>query len=119
MEDAEHLFPPVDNADLDVPITIPDVVTCDPPDDILADKSIRVRSMSRRELIIEVASIQHRRDHYPHNPYCEICVCAHMRQHSFNRTKEKSDDELPAVTAPRERLSADHIIAQKATDGSL
>jgi len=119
VEDAEYLLPPVDNEDLDVPITIPDVVTCDTPEDILADKSIRVRSMSRRELIVEAASIQHKRDHYPHNPYCEICVCAHMRQHSYNRKKDKSDDELPAITAPRERLSADHMIAQRAIDGVL
>ena len=40
----------------------------DSPDSIAEDKSIRIRSMSRRALILEAESVEHKRDHYPHNP---------------------------------------------------
>ena len=42
-----------------------------------------------------------------------------MRQRSNARTKEREDDMLPAVHGPRERLSADHMISQRETIGTL
>ena len=105
--------------DIDVPMTLPDVPTDGDPDDIVADVTIRTRSMSKRALILEANSIEHKRDHFPHNPYCEICVRAHMRQRSVSRKKEKTDDLLPAIKKVGERLAADHMIIHKShSDGS-
>ena len=116
--DAEFLHPSVAGEDLDELISVTDVVCEDTsPDTIVADDSIRVRSMSRRALILEAESLQHKRDHYPHNPFCEICIKAHMKQKSVNRLKEREDDQLPAVKAPLERLSADSMIVQKSREG--
>ena len=58
-----------------------------------ADQSIWFRSRSKAALIEEAKSPKHLMNHYPHNPYCEVCVRSHMRQRSFNRTKEKTDEE--------------------------
>ena len=99
-------------------MTIPDIVCdeCD-PDQIILDPSIRTRSMSKRALILEAASEKHKKAHYPHNPYCEICDRSHMRQASVNVKKERNDDELPPLTGKLQRLSADHMYMQRSSDG--
>ena len=86
--------------DLDELLTMPDVACDDPAEEIVEDRTLRVRSKSKRQLILEAASAKHQRSHYPHNPFCEICCRAHMRQHSMHCKRERGDDELPPVTAP-------------------
>ena len=98
---------------VDEMLTVPDVPCDDPPEDVVADITIQRRDMSRRALILEAASLKHKRSHYPHNPFCEICRRAHMRQKSVGRTKGRDDDGLPAVDKPCQRLSADHVILQR------
>ena len=69
------------DVEIDVPLTITDVV-CDEndPDQIILDPSIRTRSMSKRALILEAASEEHKKAHYPHNPFCDICNRSHRRR---------------------------------------
>ena len=105
--------------DLDQCVTIPDVPTDATPDQISSDVSIRTRKMSVRNLILEANSTAHKRDHYPHNPYCPTCVRSHMRQRSVCRLKEREDDQLPAVKKVFDRISADHMITQKSTEGKI
>ena len=106
--------------DLDELLTMPDVACDDPAEEIVEDRTLRVRSKSKRQLILEAASAKHQRSHYPHNPFCEICCRAHMRQHSMHCKRERGDDELPPVTAPMQRMSADHVINQRSasSDGA-
>ena len=99
-------------------MTITDVV-CDEndPDQIILDPSIRTRSMSKRALILEAASEEHKKAHYPHNPFCDICNRSHMRQASVNVKKERKDEDLPPLTGKLQRLSADHMYMQRSSDG--
>ena len=75
--------------------------------------------MSKRALILEAASLKHKRSHYPHNPYCDICLRSHMRQMSMSQKKERKDDELPAISKCFERISADNMMHQQKRVGSL
>ena len=83
--------------------------------------------MSKRQLILEASSPKHLLSHYPHNPYCDVCIRAHMKQRRVHRTTAPSDDGLPCVSGHGEQLSADTIViarasgdgvAQAAADGS-
>ena len=99
----------------------PEVIEADVviPDVPLADADAhdalppRYRSMSREALLTEAASPEHLMSHYPHNPLCDVCIRAHMRQRRFARKTERDDDELPPVKEPRKLLGADHIIISK------
>ena len=75
--------------------------------------------MSKRALILEAASLKHQQCHFPHNPYCEICVRARMRQHSANKKKERHDDGLPPVKGPLERLSVDTMFHHRSREGKM
>ena len=99
--------------DLDDFMTVPDVPCDGCVEEIVEDPTLRMRSMSKRALILEANSPAHRCSHYPHNPFCEICVRSHMRQKSVARKKEREDDGLVAITLPRQRLSADHMIVER------
>ena len=75
--------------------------------------------MTKRALIVEAASEEHKRSHFPHNPYCDICVRAHMRQHTMSRKEERKDEELPAVTTLFERISADHMYHERPREDGM
>ena len=77
------------------------------------DRTLRMRTKSRAFLIAEAQSPRHRASHYPHNPFCEICCQAHMRQQTFKRSGERRDDGLPAVTAKNQHLSFDILVARR------
>ena len=78
--------------------------------DISEDSTIRIRSLSKRDLCLECNTLKHKTYHFPHNPYCPICVEANMRQRSFARASEPEDDGLNAFDAPLKRLGADIIV---------
>ena len=69
--------------------------------------------MSIKELLLELETPLHKVSHYPHNPYCEVCRLAHMRQRSYAHKKEREDDELPKLTGPLQELGVDCIIVSK------
>ena len=77
------------------------------------DRTLYLRTKPRKWLIAEAQSFRHKASHYPHNPFCETCMRAHMRQQSFKRTGERRDDGLAALTAKNQQLSSDLIIAQR------
>ena len=77
------------------------------------DPTARTRSMSRRELLLEAASMKHRASHFPHNPLCEVCRRAHLRQRRYARRSAAEDDLLPAPTGPFQQLSSDNLIISK------
>ena len=58
-------------------------------EDALTDETIGKRSMSVKELLKEAESPLHIVSHYPHNPYCEVCKLAHMRQRSYAHKNER------------------------------
>ena len=84
----------------DTPVTVPDIAVDGSPDDIAADATITLRRMSKSALLAELPSPKHKASHFPHNPYCETCRIANMRQKTFHRRTERADDELPAIKAP-------------------
>jgi len=92
-------------------LTVADV-PCD-GDEAEGDVVVHKRSMSRKALLEEAASIEHRMAHYPHNPLCNVCRTAHMRQRRVARRTDADDDLLSPVTAPRKLLGADHLIVGK------
>ena len=55
-DDAEHVLMPADAGDLDALISVADVPCEGSADDIVEDFSIRVRSKSKRDLILEAAT---------------------------------------------------------------
>ena len=65
----------------------------------------------------EAKSARHQRSHFPHNPFCNVCVQAHLRQQTFKKSGEKGDDGLPAVKEKNQVLSADWFIAQRSASG--
>ena len=73
----------------------------------------RHRSMSKRALLLEAQSPLHLVSHHPHNPYCETCILAHLKQSRMHRKTPAADDELPATTDTGQKLSADHIIVAR------
>ena len=66
--------------------------------------------MSKRALIAEAKSIHHQTCHFPHNPFCEICIEANMRQMRFARASLRTDDGLKPFYGFLEVLSADSIL---------
>ena len=72
---------------LDVIQTVPHIPCDDPTEAVVADFSIRIRSISEANITAEAKSKIHQCLNYPHNPSCEVCCCAHMRQHSFAALK--------------------------------
>ena len=115
----EYLCLPVGVADIDENLTVADVPCEGTPEEVINDATVRTRSMSRRALILEAQSPEHLMAHFPHNPFCEICVRAHMRQRRAARTTPAQDDQLSAVKEPRKVLGADTmIVAKSATDGT-
>ena len=79
-----------------------------------ADLTLTSRKMSPRALIIEASSKEHQKTHYPHNPYCSICVESNQTQMRFARSGDRKDDMLDAVIAILKMLSADHLVICKA-----
>jgi len=81
------------------------------------DLSLRIRRRDRAFLEKEATSARHLMSHYPHNPFCETCRRAHMRQRPFVRSGGRhEEDGLDPVTAPRKMLSTDSIIVAKSLD---
>ena len=87
-------------------------------EDLHTDHSIRVRKMSKASLIAEAGTMKHKMSHFPHNPFCEVCVRAHLRQRRYARRSEPSDSGLQPPTKPWQQLSSDDIIIAKSADDS-
>ena len=92
-------------------LNVPDAPLADEGDD--DDPSVRFRSMSRAALKAEAQTLQHRMSHFPHNPFCQICCRAHMRQRRYARRTDPSDDQLEAPDAPLQQISSDSLIISK------
>ena len=103
-------------ADVDEVVTVPDAVVEEQPSAPERDEVTRYRSMSKKDLMAEAKSPAHLVSHHPHNPYCETCILAHLRQSRFHRSTPASDDQLQAITEPGRCLSADTIIITRASD---
>ena len=65
----------------------------------------------------EAQTARHKRSHFPPNPFCNVCVQAHLRQQTFKKSGERRDDGLAAPTAKNQLLSADWFIAQRSASG--
>ena len=89
--------------------------TVEPPP--LADEhaiDLRVRKRPKRFLEAEAQSKEHQASHFPHRPYCNICVEVHLKQKRFaKKAGTRSDDGLPAVTGTNQRLSSDTMIVAR------
>jgi len=107
----------VDRDGLEALITVPEL-PCDFDPAEEGDRTISLRTKTKKFLIAEAQSFRHKASHFPHNPYCEICCQGHMRQQSFSKKKERKDDGLPALTAINQQLSADTIVAQRSKDSA-
>ena len=93
---------------------VADVPLQDPEGVQEADITLNYRKMSQRALIAEASSKEHQKTHYPHNPYCDICVEANQTQMRFVRTGDRRDDMLDAVIAPLKMISSDHLVICRA-----
>ena len=83
------------------------------------DDSIGVRRMGRLALIAEAATKQHQIAHHPHNPFCDVCKRAHMKQRRYAKMTEHEDDGRANVSEPLKQLGTDTmIIAKSANDAS-
>ena len=102
---------PADDAVLE---DVPDVPLADPEGVAEADITLNYRKMSQRALIEEASSRDHQRTHYPHNPYCDMCVEANQMQMRFSRKGDRTDDMLDAVIAPLKMFSSDHLVICRA-----
>ena len=63
---------PGKEGDLDAEMSLADVVCEDCADDVAQDDTIRVRRKSKRALILEASSEEHKRSHFPHNPFVKF-----------------------------------------------
>ena len=63
----------------DPQVSVPDIPG-EAGDEEEADEFTCVRCMSESALRAEAASPAHKLAHYPHNPFCDICIRANMRQ---------------------------------------
>ena len=104
--------------ELDEQVRVPDVPVPEPekgssPD----DPSLGYRSMSKRALLKEARSKEHMSSHFPHNPLCEVCVRAHLRQRRYARKSDKDDDQLAPATGPWQQLGCDFIVVSKTREG--
>ena len=76
----------VDRDGLEALITVPEL-PCDFDPEEEGDRTISLRTKTKKFLIAEAQSFRHKASHFPHNPYCEICCQGHMRQQSFSKKK--------------------------------
>ena len=97
---------------------VPDVPLADPEGVQEADIALIYRKMSQHALIAEAGSKEHQKTHYPHNPYCNICVESNRIQMRFVRTGDRKDDGLDAVIVIFKMLSSDHLVICRAKDDS-
>ena len=91
---------------------------CLPPeaDTPVNDPTIRVRSMSKKALLQEMVSQSHRLSHYPHNPYCEVCIRANMKHRRYaHKPNQRSEDGIDAPTAPMMVVATDVIVISKSS----
>ena len=58
-------------------------------DDVGADPTIHYRSMSKESLLRELNTLKHRMCHFPHNPLCDICIKANLKQRKFAHSGER------------------------------
>ena len=93
---------------------VPDVPLADPEGVQEADQILTYRKISQRAVIIEAGSPAHQKTHYPHNPYCSICVESNQIQMRFVKTGDRKDDGLDAVIQPLKMLSSDHLVLCRA-----
>ena len=113
-EVGDIVFDPEEN--LDMPMSVPsDAILEEVVPDIPDDPYLFVRTRSKRALIEEAKTLRHRMSHYPHNPYCQECIKANMRQRRYAHKGERADDGLPTLTAPRQQFSTDFIIISKSS----
>ena len=63
-----------------------------------------------RRALLKALSLEHGISHHPHNPHCDICIRAHLKQSRVHRSTPAEDDQLLATAGVGQRLSADHII---------
>ncbi len=71
--------------------------------------------MGRKALLLEAKSAKHLAAHTPHNPLCEFCVRAHMRQRQYAKKREPEDTQLENVTEPLKQLGTDTMILAKSS----
>ena len=96
-------------------IVIPDVPLHD-EDSPGDDPTVRYRSMSRQALMAEANTPRHRASHFPHNPYCDTCSRAHLRQRRYDHKGHPEDDQLDPPTAPNEAYSSDSLVISRSHD---
>ena len=82
MKPAEVEGPEVPEADESAEVLIPEVPLID-EDEAGTDPTVHYRSMSRESLMRELTNPLHRMCHVPHNPLCDICVKANLKQRKF------------------------------------
>ena len=97
-----------DEVELNIPVDA--LQEADSEDESSRRFSSRFRSMSKSALLREASSPEHLASHFPHNPFCVVCIRAHMRQRRFARRSQADDDGIPPVTEPLKQLSSDTII---------
>ena len=116
-EGEAEVVPLEDSEDPTQVITVEDVLCeeCLAPTEP-TDDTIGYRSMSREALQKEARSLRHMASHFPHNPYCWVCIQANMRQRRFAKKGEPEDDGLQRVTKPNQRYSTDIVIVAKAKE---
>ena len=119
VQDSEYFCLPIGDADVDELITVARVPADGSPEDIVSDPTLGIRSLSKRALVLEAQSPLHLVNHYPHNPFCEICLHAHLRHKRSARTTEKSDDGLPPIRRRMQRIACDLIIISKSHEDIL
>ena len=102
--------------DADEEFTITDVPVDGPPDEIALDETILIRRMSRKALMLEATSKNHLIAHHFHNPFCNICIRAHMKQRRYAKKTEAEGDGLTNVTEPLKQLGTDTMIIAKAAN---
>ena len=81
----------VDRDGLEALLTVPDL-PCDFDREEEGDRTIRLRTRTKKFFIAEAQNHRHKASHFPHNPYCSICCQGHMRQQSSSSKKERKDD---------------------------
>ena len=79
--------------------------------------------MTREALQKEAETARHLVSHFPHDPECETCRIAHLRQAPFHRSVPKDRSKEFQPTKPGQMLSSDALIisrsAQPGPDGQL
>jgi len=103
-------------AELDTIEEQPDLCLAQEDDTKVNDPTIRIRSMSKKALLQELVSPAHRLSHYPHNPYCEVCIRANMKHRRYaHKANARADDGLDSPTAPLMVRATDVIVISKSS----